>query len=59
LTKAERQALKRLKTDENIVILSAYKERLTVVMDKLRQTIMTKWTHLLTTNRPVFLFFIF
>ena len=34
LTKDERQALKRLKTDENIVILSADKGRVTVVMDK-------------------------
>ena len=34
LTKAERQALKRLKTDENIVILPADKGRVTVVMDK-------------------------
>ena len=34
LTKDERQALKRLKTDENIVILPADKGRVTVVMDK-------------------------
>ena len=34
LTKDERQALKRLKTDDNIVILSADKGRVTVVMDK-------------------------
>ena len=34
LTKDERQALKRLKTDENIVILLADKGRVTVVMDK-------------------------
>ena len=34
LTKGERQALKRLKTDENIVILPADKGRVTVVMDK-------------------------
>ena len=34
LTKDERQALKRLKTDEDIVILSADKGRVTVVMDK-------------------------
>ena len=33
-TKDERQALKRLKTDENIVILPAAKGRVTVVMDK-------------------------
>ena len=37
LTKVERQALKRLKTDENIVILPAYKEQSTVVMDKLKR----------------------
>ena len=34
LTKDERQAPKRLKTDENIVILPADKGRVTVVMDK-------------------------
>ena len=34
LTKDERQSLKRLKTDENIVILPAGKGRVTVVMDK-------------------------
>ena len=34
LTKDERQALKRLKTDENIVILPDDKGRVTVVMDK-------------------------
>ena len=34
LTKDERQALKRLETDENIVILPADKGRVTVVMDK-------------------------
>ena len=34
LTKDERQALKRLKTDEDIVILPADKGRVTVVMDK-------------------------
>ena len=34
LAKDERQALKRLKTDENIVILPADKGRVTVVMDK-------------------------
>ena len=34
LTKDELQALKRLKTDENIVILPADKGRVTVVMDK-------------------------
>ena len=34
MTKDERQALKRLKTDENIVILPADKGRVTVVMDK-------------------------
>ena len=34
LTKDERQALKGLKTDENIVILPADKGRVTVVMDK-------------------------
>ena len=34
LTKDERQTLKRLKTDENIVILPADKGRVTVVMDK-------------------------
>ena len=34
LTKDERQALKRLKTDENIVILPADKGRVAVVMDK-------------------------
>ena len=34
LTKDERQALKRMKTDENIVILPADKGRVTVVMDK-------------------------
>ena len=34
LTKDEQQALKRLKTDENIVILPADKGRVTVVMDK-------------------------
>ena len=34
LPKDERQALKRLKTDENIVILPADKGRVTVVMDK-------------------------
>ena len=34
LTKDERQALKRLKTDENIVILPADKGRVTDVMDK-------------------------
>ena len=34
MTKDERQALKRLKTDENIVILPADKRRVTVVMDK-------------------------
>ena len=34
LTKDERQALKRLKTDENIVILPADKGPLTVVVDK-------------------------
>ena len=34
LTKDERQALKRLKTNENIVILPADKRRVTVVMDK-------------------------
>ena len=34
LTKDERQALKRLKTDENIVILPVDKGRVTVVMDK-------------------------
>ena len=34
MTKHERQALKQLKTDENIVILSADKVRVTVVMDK-------------------------
>ena len=34
MTKDERQALKRLKTDENIVILPADKGRMTVVMDK-------------------------
>ena len=34
LTKDERQAIKRLKTDENIVILPADKGRVTVVMDK-------------------------
>ena len=34
LTKDERQALKRLKTDEDIVILPADKRRVTVVMDK-------------------------
>ena len=34
LTKDERQGLKRLKTDENIVILPADKGRVTVVVDK-------------------------
>ena len=34
LTKDERQALKRLKTDEDIVVLSADKGRVTVVTDK-------------------------
>ena len=34
LTKDERQALKRLKTDEDIVILPADKGRVTVVMEK-------------------------
>ena len=34
MTKDERQALKRLETDENIVILPADKGRVTVVMDK-------------------------
>ncbi|KAL9969279.1 hypothetical protein ACROYT_G021476 [Oculina patagonica] len=34
LTKDEQQALKRLKTDDNIVILPADKGRVTVVMDK-------------------------
>ena len=34
LTKDEKQALKRLKNDENIVILPADKGRVTVVMDK-------------------------
>ena len=34
MTKDERQALKRLKTDEDIVILPADKGRVTVVMDK-------------------------
>ena len=34
LTKDERQPLKRLKTNENIVILPADKGRVTVVMDK-------------------------
>ena len=34
LTKDERQALKQLKTDEDIVILPADKGRVTVVMDK-------------------------
>ena len=50
LTKDERQALKRLKTDEDIVILPADKGQVTVVIDK--TDTMTKWTHLLTTNRP-------
>jgi len=34
LTKDERRALKRLKTDEDFVILPADKGRMTVVMDK-------------------------
>ena len=34
LTKGEKQALKRLKNNENIVILPADKGRVTVVMDK-------------------------
>jgi len=34
LTKDEQQALKRLKNDNNIVILPADKGRVTVVMDK-------------------------
>ena len=34
LTPDEQKVLKRLKTDENIVILSADKGRMTVVMDK-------------------------
>ena len=34
LTKDEQYALKRLKNDKNIVILSADKGRVTVVMDK-------------------------
>ena len=50
LTKDERQALKRLKTDENIVILPADKGRVTVVMDK--TDYYDKMDHLLTTNRP-------
>ena len=34
LTKDEQQALKRLKNDDNIVVLPADKGRVTVVMDK-------------------------
>ena len=34
MTPDEQKALKRLKTDKNIVILPADKERVTVVMDK-------------------------
>jgi len=52
LTKDEQQALERLKTDKNIVILPADKGRVTVVMDKTGYY-MTKWTHLLTINRPM------
>ena len=48
LTKDERQALKRLRNDNDILILPADKRRVTVVMDK---TDYHHKTNLLTTNK--------
>ena len=51
LTKDEQRALKRLKNDDNIVILPADKGRRLLLWTRL--TTLTKWTHLLAKKKDL------